>query len=77
MLVGCSSDLAEDDDSTKTGEDANLTSKTAERLNVPLEVLDATFFIKPSPIDQSILGVVLGDGVAFADGATGSALPRV
>lgn len=40
-------------------------------------VLSSTFYVKASPIDQSALGVVVADGVAFAPGASSQALPRI
>lgn len=64
--------------SVETGEgESDLTAATAARLGVPLEVLSAVFYVKPSPIDQSGLGVVLAPGVAFARGASSQALPTI
>lgn len=73
--TACTASSGEDD--AVTGDDANLTEAAAARLKVPLSVLKASFFIKPTPIDQSGLGVVLDEGVAFADGATSQALPSI
>jgi len=73
--TACASSSGEED--ATTGDDANLTEASAARLKVPLAVLKASFFVKPSPIDQSGLGVVLDEGVAFADGATSQALPSI
>ncbi|MBS2020136.1 MAG: hypothetical protein JST00_45170 [Deltaproteobacteria bacterium] len=77
-LAACSSEeVAAPDDDAVTGDDANLTEATARRLAVPLSILKASFYVKPTPIDQSGLGIVIGDGVAFADGATSQALPSI
>ena len=75
-LVACAADERADDGAI-TGDDANLTAATATRLKVPLAILKAAFYVKPTPIDQSSLGIVLTDGVAYADGATSQALPRI
>ncbi len=57
--------------------DADLTQATATRLGVPLAVLEASFFFKPSGMDQSGLGVVLGDRAAFAAGSGSQSLPAM
>ena len=79
LTTACAADDASPagDGDAVTGDDANLTEAAAARLKVPLSVLRASFFVKPTPIDQSNLGVVLEDGVAFADGATSQALPSI
>lgn len=78
--LGCAAESASegatDDDATEVSED-DLTSSAAKKLGVPLAVLDATFYFKPSPQDQSGLGVVLGDGVAFASGSGSQSLPAM
>ena len=58
-------------------QEADLTSAGAAKLGVPLAVLDASFYFKPSPEDQSGLGIVIADNVAFAFGATSEALPEL
>lgn len=75
LVMACGAETTGSD--VEVGDDANLTEAQATRLRVPLVVLHATFFIKPTPIDQSMLGVVLADRVAFADGATSEALPKL
>lgn len=65
------------DEAAVTGDDANLTEASAAKLKVPLAILQASFYIKPTPMDQSGLGVMLAPGVAFADGATSQALPKI
>jgi len=65
LLIGCSGKEA----AVASGDEADLTS-------VPADVTRAAFFFKPNPIDQSGLGIVLADGVAFAAGATSEALPE-
>lgn len=65
LLIGCSGKEA----AVGSGDEADLTS-------VPADVAHAAFFFKPDPVDQSGLGVVLADGVAFAAGATSQALPE-
>jgi hypothetical protein len=80
ITSACSSATGED--GARPAEDApaqedDLTAAGAARLGVPLAALDATFFFKPSSMDQSGLGLVLGDGIAWAQGATSQALPSM
>ncbi|MBL9109965.1 MAG: hypothetical protein JNM74_11860 [Myxococcales bacterium] len=79
VCMGCAADTTTEDpdaidDATEVGEDA-LTTAAAQKLGVPLSILDSTFYFKPSPQDQSGLGVVLGEGVAFATGSGSQSLP--
>lgn len=79
--VGCAADTSAEDpdaveDATEVGEEA-LTSSAAKKLGVPLSILDSTFYFKPSSQDQSGLGVVLGEGVAFATGSGSQSLPSM
>jgi hypothetical protein len=73
-LAGCSGESSSASIADPPQED-NLTAAGAAKLGVPLSVLDASFYFKPSPQDQSGLGVVIADGVAFAFGASSEALP--
>ena len=75
-LVGCSSGSASPAPQDFVQDD-NLTAAGAAKLGVPLAVLDASFYFKPSSIDQSGLGVVIADNAAFAFGATSEALPEM
>ena len=79
--IGCAADTTTEDpdavgDATEVGEDA-LTSSAAKTLGVPLAILDSTFYFQPSSQDQSGLGVVLGEGVAFATGSGSQSLPSM
>ena len=79
LAVGCGgepSGSAGPDPDPAAAED-NLDEASAQRLGVPLAILDTAFYFKPSSIDQSGLGVVLGEGAAFAVGATSQALPSM
>jgi hypothetical protein len=76
-LLACTSPVADELDGDDAVADADLTQATATRLGVPLAVLDASFFFKPSSRDQSSLGVVLADRAAFATGAGSEALPSM
>jgi hypothetical protein len=70
LLVACGSDPSGD----ATADD-DLTGAQVKQLGVPRAILDASFYDKPSPQDQSGLGVAVLPGLAIATGATSQALP--
>lgn len=65
FLTGC----AASSDDVAAGNESEVNSAS--------RVLSSAFYVKPSPIDQSGLGVVVADGVAFAPGARSQALPEI
>lgn len=66
FLAGCAASSSADD--VEAADESDVTSS---------RVLASAFYVKPSPIDQSSLGVVVADGVAFAPGARSQALPSI
>ncbi len=76
-LCACALSSEDEPQSDDAVTDADLTQATATRLGVPLAVLEASFFFKPSSIDQSGLGVVLGERAAFASGSGSQSLPAM
>jgi hypothetical protein len=66
FLAGCAASHADEAPASDESE-VNSSSK----------VLAAAFYVKPSSIDQSGLGVVVAEGVAFAPGARSQALPEI
>lgn len=68
FVVGACAAPAADETSPQTDEsDVTATSK----------VLASAFYVKRSPIDQSGLGVVIAEGIAFAPGSRSGALPSI
>jgi hypothetical protein len=77
VVAGCAASASNPSIPDPPPEEADLTAASAAKLGVPLSVLDATFFFKPSPEDQSGLGIVIAENVAFAFGASSQALPEL
>jgi hypothetical protein len=69
LLVACTAGSASETDQSGAA--------VTESLIVPSAILNATLIVKPSPIDQSSAGIVLAEGVAYADGATSESLPEI
>lgn len=66
FLAGCAAPSSDD---VEASDSADVTSTS--------KVLASAFYVKATPIDQSAMGVVIVDGVAFAPGARSEALPKV
>lgn len=66
FVAGCAASSSDDVDAVDESE-----------VNSASKVLASAFYVKPSPIDQSGLGVVIADGVAFAPGARSQSLPEI
>ena len=66
FVAGCAASSSEDVEAADESE-----------VNSASKVLASAFYVKPSPIDQSGLGVVIADGVAFAPGARSQSLPEI
>src|SRR5687768_5142748 len=66
FIAGCAASSSEDVPAT---DESDVTSTA--------KVLASAFYVKPSSIDQSGLGVVVADGIAFAPGARSQALPEI
>jgi hypothetical protein len=66
LLAGCAASSSED---PSAADESDVTSTS--------KVLASAFYVKPSPIDQSGLGVVVAEGIAFAPGARSQALPEI
>jgi hypothetical protein len=66
FVAGCAASSAEDAPAT---DESDITSTS--------KVLASAFYVKPTPMDQSGLGVVIADGIAFAPGARSQALPKI
>jgi hypothetical protein len=74
-LGGCAGGTSSDPAQEPPAQEDDLTAASAAKLGVPLSVLGASFYFKPSPQDQSGLGIVIAENSAFAFGATSEALP--
>lgn len=76
-LCACAASSEDEPQGDDAVTDADLTQATATRLGVPLAILESSFFFKPSSIDQSGLGVVVGERAAFASGSGSQSLPSM